>query len=274
VATFPKMADDWKKIKIAGGSWFLHPAFNQEVFLRKFAKPDRLLSPPAEPLTNDAPERGTYVVRVDLPEISQSRMIIKRYRPKNFWRSLKYLFTKSPARRAFEKAALLQRYNIPTAAPLAVGEARRFRWLKECYLIMEEVVGATSLRQIRRDHPNQPDIKLMRQLARLIAKFHNVGLLHSDPTLGNFLVRHAESNRAEFVVIDLDGLRVAGDITLRSGAKSLRLLLRRIRMLPRERLWFLTQYAKDRGLPARKVVQMYENHGFCSARAINRRNSQ
>ena len=256
------MPDDWKKIKAASWSWLFHPVLNKEVFLHKLAKPEDLLRPPAEPLTNDAPERGTYVVRVAVPEISRTRIIIKRYRSKNFLRAIKYLFTKSPARRAFEKALLLQHYDIPTPASLAIGESRQFRWLKESYLFMDEVVGATSLRQIRRDASNQrKGVQLMRQLARLIAKFHNVGLLHSDPTLGNFLVQRADSNRPEFVVIDLDGLRNAGNVTLQSGAKSLCLLLRRIRMSPRERFWFLAQYAKERRLSAREVIGMFDERG-------------
>ena len=214
------------------------------------------MAPPAEPVPRDATPRITQLVRRKLPELPGRPLIIKRYRSKNLLQSLKDLFRSSPARRAFAKAFLLQQHNIPTATPIAAGETRHCRWLKESYLISEEILDANTLWEWRNAAVNRHHSRvLMRALAKVLARLHNAGFSHSDPNISNFLVCGNPYLSPELFVIDLDGIKRCRSVSPRCAAKYLYRVVRYL--TPDERLWFVAQYCRSR-------------HPRLSAREFNR----
>jgi len=238
--------------------WQLNPAFANTAFIERLQFPDQLLSSQAEPIERDAVPRSTYLVRIHLPEHPATPFIIKRYRPKNLRDLFKDLFRPSRARRAFERAFLLQSHNIPTATPVAAGEKRCCRWLRESYLISAEIPNVRTLWDVKmktRD-PRQTRL-LVRRLAETMARLHNAGLSHSDPNLANFLVCGDDFRLSPLIVIDLDNVRPVRRVSLRQAAKDLRRLLR-VRISPRERLWFVAQYCHVRSEPlqARALAEL------------------
>ena len=237
---------DWAWVRAGGTRWQVNRAFAEPAFLRRLAAPDLLLAPPAEPVRADTRPHATHLVRAAFPEFPSTPVIIKHFRYRNPWQSLKEAFRRSRAHRAFERALFLQQHSIPTATPIAagrVGHALRC----ESFLLTEEVAGARRLRELRTSPGNNlQGRRLMRALARTMAMLHEAGLSHSDPSLSNFLVRNETSVSPELVVIDLDGLRAPRRLSARRVEKDLRLVFYRIQMTSRERLWFLAQYSRSR----------------------------
>ena len=185
------------------------------------------------------------VVRRGLPNCHPLSLIIKRYRPLNFLGSLKESARSSRAISAFEKAFFLLRENIFTAIPIAASQTRSRLGRAESYLITEEVPNARSLREFRRANFSASENSIVvRRLAEVMARLHNIGLAHTDPTLSNFFVRNDDRKKFEIVLIDLDGLRASRTVSVRKTIEDMSLLFRRVPLLPREKLWFAAQYCR------------------------------
>jgi tRNA A-37 threonylcarbamoyl transferase component Bud32 len=252
-------ASRWIWSNGVGARWQINRAFASPAFMERLGVPETLFAAPAEPLKRDPVPRSTYLVRAHLPE-HPTTFIIKRYRSKNLWDSVKDLFRPSRARRAFERAFLLQQHNIPTATPIAAGEKRCCRWLRESYLISAEIPNVCTLWDAKRTTKDPRQTRLfVRELAATMARLHDAGFSHSDPNLANFLVCGDDGRSPRLVVIDLDNVRPCRRVSLRRAAKDLRRLLR-VRISPRERLWFVAQYcrARARRLRARQVISLLD----------------
>ncbi|MCD5390551.1 hypothetical protein LR007_01610, partial [candidate division NPL-UPA2 bacterium] len=76
----------------------------------------------------------------------RERIAIKRYDRPALKRKLKDIFRPSKAMREWRVGNRLIERGIQAAAPLAVGERRRLRILKDSFLICREIEGANKLR--------------------------------------------------------------------------------------------------------------------------------
>jgi tRNA A-37 threonylcarbamoyl transferase component Bud32 len=193
--------------------------------------PEALLSLPGEALTQPAESSTSRVVRLTLPGRAGT-VIAKIYQSRRF--------KPSRAQRAFARARELEGLQIPVARPLAAADLLG----GESLLVLEDVANAHTLREAL---PGQPQLRLalLRQLAQIMARLHSANLAHTDPTLGNFLVQQ-QGGVARVVVIDVDAVRSANRATQRGAMRDLRLLLQRIPMSPREQLWLIAQYCRQR----------------------------
>jgi tRNA A-37 threonylcarbamoyl transferase component Bud32 len=225
--------------------WTVHPDFASPAFLNRLRAPEQLMEPPAQPIERDATPRVTRLVRANLPELPGMPVIIKNFQPRDFTQSVKDLFRSSRAHRAFSRALLLRKHDIATPTPVAAGETRLGCWLKESYLIAEEVVHARTLYDWR-NSARQADQKkiLMRAAAKMLARLHDAGFSHGDPNISNFLVRGQPYPAPDLVVIDLDNIQPRRRISVRLAARDASRLLRYLS--PYERLWFDAQYCRAR----------------------------
>ena len=226
--------------------WFINREFLTPELRRRLADPDALMKHPAVPIARrDGLPRVTGLVRTRLPELPGKGLIIKRYAPRSRWSTFKDIVRPSRARRAFQCAFSLRERGIVTPIPVAVGERRCCRWLREAVLISEEIPEAQTAFEWR-EHSRGRFAKhrLARGLARTLARLHNAGFTHSDPNFSNFLVRPAVDPSRELVVIDWDGIRSRGFVSLQAAASDLYRLVRY--MEPSERLWFSAQYSRSR----------------------------
>jgi len=225
--------------------WRVHPDFASPAFLNRLRAPEQLMQPPAQPIERDATPRVTRLVRAELPELPGVPVIIKNFQPRNLKQSLKDLFRSSRAHRAFYRALLLQKHNIATPTPVAAGETRLGCWLKESYLIAEEVPHARTLYEWRNSakHAHQKKT-LMRAAAKMLARLHDAGFAHGDPNISNFLVRGQPYPSPDLIVIDLDNIQPRRRISARLAARDASRLLRHLSHY--ERLWFVAQYCRAR----------------------------
>ncbi|MEO5802489.1 MAG: lipopolysaccharide kinase InaA family protein [Verrucomicrobiota bacterium] len=237
---------EWISVSAGKWTWQINCHFNSPGLLRHLENPEELMNS-AELLRKDARPRNTLIVRRTLPDFHSSPLIIKRYRPVNFLDSLKEGARSSRAVSAFEKAFALLNRNIFTATPIAASHTRRRLGRFESYLITEQIPNARPLREFRRGNFSARENQIViRRLAETIAQLHNDGLSHTDPTLSNFFVQDAARAKFRIVLIDLDGLRSCGKVSLQKAADDLFPLFRRIPMSPREKNWFAAQYCRTR----------------------------
>lgn len=235
----------WAQFKAGSVTWWINQDFDRPELRSRLQAPGQLMAPPAQILPRDAVPRHTKVARADWNGMA---VYIKRYGLKNLAQAVKDIFRPSRARRAFECSFVLNEHGVPTPLPIAVGELRAGRRLKEAFLITKEVPAAKTFFELRAlaKRPAQTRV-LMRALARTLAKFHDAGFSHSDPNFSNWLITGAPFPRPNLVAIDLDGVRNAGSISARAAAKDLYRLVRY--MSPYERVWFVAQYARARKQP-------------------------
>jgi hypothetical protein len=249
----------WIEFQSGPCCWRVHPEFALPTVREKLRCPEAMMAPPAEPLRLDSQPRTTFLVKSVWPEFPDILIVIKRYRVAGFAKVLSAWLRPSRARRAFERAVWLLQSSIPTAAPIAVGETRGFHWCQESYLITELVPNARPLRQVRAASTDARQGRmLVRALAVLMARLHDAGLAHTDPSLSNFLVQRREDGTWRLVLIDLDGVRRRSRQSLGAAARDLRIIVRRIPVSPRERLWFAAQYCRARSSrpSARKLITL------------------
>jgi tRNA A-37 threonylcarbamoyl transferase component Bud32 len=152
------------------------------------------------------PHRTVYQVRIGARSI-----YIKHHRVPSAHAMLSQWARSSKGRReltCLEKAA---ERAIPTIEPLALGEQRKAGFVFENYLITEGIEGVQPLDHfIQETFPalaasRRPEIRrnLTDELAELVAKLHEAGVLHPDLHSGNVLVRLHADNSVELFLIDL-----------------------------------------------------------------------
>ena len=236
----------WIWINAGRFRWQVSTEFAGLPWLASLNAPERLIAAPAERLTREQPGKNSSVHRTAPLHEPGATVIVKRYRPNHRWDIIRSVARQSPARRAFERAFALQQLEIPTARPIAAGERRALGFLRESFLILEDVSNARTWRQLlAEDAASLLRRACLTQLAGMLARLHDAGLAHTDITLGNFLVRGGGRSR-QLMAIDLDGIRPARRQSLRAIVKDLRTAWRRLPMTPRERLWFCASYSKAR----------------------------
>ena len=243
----------WAQFKAGPVTWWISQAFDSPELRSRLRAPSQLMVAPAQMLPRDAAPRNTEVARADWNGMI---VYIKRYSSKSMAQTVKDIFRPSRSRRAFECSFVLNEHGVATPLPIAVGELRVGRRLKEAFLITTEVPNAKTFFEHRAlaKRPAQTRV-LMRALARTLAKFHDAGFSHSDPNFSNWLIAGAPFPRPSLVAIDLDGVRKVGFVSAKAAAKDLYRLVRY--MSPYERIWFTAQYCRARKQPL-------------SARAFNR----
>jgi tRNA A-37 threonylcarbamoyl transferase component Bud32 len=243
--------------RMGGFDWLVAGDCGRATWLARLDQPGNLLLPPAEPLKPPgAPWRA--VARVRLGDAADSDAVVKRFRPRNWIETLKWMWRGAPAIRAFELARELEQLGFHTARPLAAGIRRVLGIPREAYLITSYIAAASPLHLANARLAERPRrLSLVRGLARLYAAMHDAGFRHRDPSLANFLALDQPHRGKTIAVIDLDGLRRQAGVTPTEAAGDLRHLLTRGRVSRRERAWFVATYARARKvrLDARPLVE-------------------
>jgi len=245
---------DFRTAQIGGLKWRLRGNPSQGKLQQILADPDRWLSNPALILKQSP---AAVVARIPGDEPNAPGWILKQFRTRTGPARLKNLFRSSRALHEFETAVLLERGGVLTARVVAAAERRKARVLDSCYLVMEEIGEATTLREFLHANEHGPARRrALDALAGVLARLHNAGFAHADLNPGNFLVRFA--NDAALVwLIDLEGIARCSSHSLAGTARELRRLNRRVQVSTFTRLRFLKTYCNGLhpALPARELAE-------------------
>ncbi len=154
------------------------------------------------------------VMRVPLPEGAApdgaENVIVKRYAVRGPLDWAKYAVKSSRAEAEWDAGRALEAAGVPTAVPLAMAERRQVV-LRDAALVQREIRDAIHLNAYVRAHfagdgeEERRRRALYTELARIIRRMHEAGLIHNDLHGGNVLV-NGPPESPQLFIIDLHSL--------------------------------------------------------------------
>ncbi len=146
---------------------------------------------------------------IPAPQERNSRLIIKQFKPRGFWRRLLQRHQPNRAQRSWNGAQELLRRGLPTPQPRAfIYHQRQPRQMPSFY-ICRSFDNAWSLREACNafrsgavDFQGKAFTELFKELAAFLHKMHERGVFYRDLSAGNLLFRCAAESEIEFSLID------------------------------------------------------------------------
>jgi serine/threonine protein kinase len=180
-------------------------------FLSSLKDSDTLFSLPGAVILKDS--RTTRAASVEMEIAGERKKFhVKRLNNKGLIYTLRYLFTRSRARRLFVRSIQAAERGVSLPKPVAYLEERFFRILRRSFFISEFVEGATILPEVWKHAVTRTErLTLIQSLADFIADLHRRGHFQRDMKASNILVRK-KSNGFSFFVTDLDGARLFSEV--------------------------------------------------------------
>lgn len=239
-------AGDWK--------WQVNPQFHSIELVRYLEAPEKLVESCTELLRLDPRPRDTLIFQRMFSDLHPVPLIIKRYRAQKMFASLRDRLRPSRALSAFEKALALRALKILSATTVGASQVQWRAGRAESYLITEQIPDACPLREFRATNCDiGKQRRVIRKLADVMARLHEAGWSHSDPSLSNFFVQNCEGGDIRIVLIDLDGIRPKRMDSLSVVGGDLAQLFLRIPMSVSEQCWFVAHYCRVRNISSRKL---------------------
>lgn len=132
--------------------------------------------------------------------LDSSHVVVKRFKPLSFWRSLSYSIRKSKAKKAYLKGLEIIRRGFSSPSPLAYVEVYRQGMIRDMYFVSKPDSSPSLLELWKIREPARKEID---ELASFIYSLHCEGILHGDLNLSNILVHHdgfslIDNNRSVF----------------------------------------------------------------------------
>ena len=113
-------------------------------------------------------------------------VFVKHHKVRSLKERLKYLVMRSRASAEWSASLTMGELGIPAARAVAFGERRVAGVLTEAVLVSEAIENATSLKQAFGDGDTKNE--LLADVAKLVRKAHDCGVLHRDLHGGNILL--------------------------------------------------------------------------------------
>jgi tRNA A-37 threonylcarbamoyl transferase component Bud32 len=173
-------------------------------------------------------------------------VIVKRYEIRGAWDWLKYWIRPSRAAAEWSAGRALAAAGVPTAVPIAKAERRRLV-LRDAALVVPEIRDALRLDEFadRLSHSEPDPLReaLFAELARIVRRMHDAGIVHRDLHAGNVLVA-GPAGAPRIHLIDLHSVRVRATASRRQQRADLTKLLLSLRRhsTPEERRGVLAAY--------------------------------
>lgn len=146
---------------------------------------------------------GRYLKKGDTTTVlAYQGYVVKRYNINRLWTAIKRALRVSRARRSNHFSKKLAQIGINTPRVLAYYEKKRWGFLQESYLVMEQVRGDDALlRLANMSLAEKNDLK--DRILCLSERLTKAKLSHGDMKLSNFILHPS----GKLYVIDLDGMR-------------------------------------------------------------------
>lgn len=235
------LADNRKFTAVRVGPWrgFARRSHWSAAFAHAFAEPCRLLE--GAEIVKDSP-----TTTVGRAAVAGHEIFIKRYNYQGAAYAIKDFFRSSRAKRGWQAANHCHAMGIDVALPVAYLERRRWRVLRESYVVTAAVPGEELSRLLaRRGADTGFKRALIGQLARQLRFMHDRGIGPRDLKGANIIVEESGPERYKFSIVDFDGI-FNGPITGRMRAKNLARLVRaaavNVPITAADRLRFVKDY--------------------------------
>ncbi len=153
-----------------------------------------------------------FVLLADQPDSSR-RIVFKSFR--RIRRKIRCFLRFSPNTAEAVNYAMLAEHGFPVAELLAVGDERKFGILKKTFLVTEFCEGFSDGREFLPGgkYENAPELldKFAAENFRLLAKLHDMKILHKGFTPANLLFKTAPEYGIEIKWIDVAGCKKLSD---------------------------------------------------------------
>lgn len=147
--------------------------------------------------------KGRYLKKGDTTTVlAYQGCVVKRYNINCLWTGIKRALRVSRARRSSHFSKQLIKIGVNTPKVLAYYEKKRWGFLQESYLVMEQLRGEDALTRLPNMSLAEKNALTERMLC-LSERLTKAKLSHGDMKLSNFILHPS----GKLYVIDLDGMR-------------------------------------------------------------------
>ena len=232
-----------------GICWQVSAAYAPIFLAPRTPDPRQLLQERTGQLIKRSPMRIIFSASVTAGK-KELPLIIKIYRRGRIGDWIKANVCGSKARREWRITTAAAERGLPTVAPVAYGERRRFGILTESYLLTVRLFNCVTLEEslFSDDGTLRADARTRRHLivllATLLRRMHDYGIYHQDLHPGNFLVETLPSGEKCIYLLDLHRASARPSLALRHRIKSLAQfnMFASISLSTGERLLFFNSY--------------------------------
>ena len=232
-----------------------HPDFPMETTMELVDRLGTDQPPESASLIQNEKGRALWLIR-DYPEPGRS-VVIKTYERRRAWDAVTYTIRETKAEVEWFFCSNFPDYHIPVPQALACGVLRKMGLWGRAFFIMEGIDPCQTLLE----YLNAPDAhlhKVVDEIARGVAKMHEIGVLYRDLHGNNILVQEQEGQAPRVVFVDYHKAanteKVVPDVfCMRDLAK----LNNFCRTSHRVRRRFLVSYLKSRKLLTRETLHRW-----------------
>jgi tRNA A-37 threonylcarbamoyl transferase component Bud32 len=183
-------------------------------------------------------------------------IFIKEHLPRSAGDFVKSFVRDSRGMRAFKASLMLRNNGLDCPEPLALLERWSGRFCADSILVTVEIIDGkkfnTRLRKLVAEGTNFAELEkrdILRRLGEHVGKMHGAGIFHGDLRTGNILLQ-GEPGKIRFYLVDNERTRKFDVIPERLVVKNLvQLNMFRLGITNTDRMRFLGEYIKQRGLP-------------------------
>ncbi len=269
---------DFIEVKHGGATIWLERSLFGPAMMNSLANPDAIFAAPDCVMIKD--QSKIRVARVRLPAVQfPAPVYVKRYNAFSWRYRIQSFFSRSGALRSLRGAAILRNAGVATANPLAAVEVRLWGMLASSFYLSEEIIAAKTADAYWRENLKTISGKVglhrrrrfLTDLSGLFKTVHGARIYHNDLKDFNILVREDGNGREEFFVLDLEGVRRCGYLSLRRRVKNLVQLHRTLgRLLSRtDKLRFLKSYLSAERA-AQKALAPWVKKILCAGQRADR----
>ncbi len=177
-------------------------------------------------------------------------LVVKRYKRPNLIQRIAYtFFCKGKAKRAYLFAGRMLDLGISTPFPIAFIEITKSGLLSDSYFISSRTFDRSLFPELV-ETPDY-DIELASEVARLMVRLHEKGVIHGDPNLSNILYHSDAEGKTHFTLIDINRTRFGSEFTERECLANLMRLTHRRDLLKR----LVSVYAEERKWDVPETVE-------------------
>lgn len=187
-------------------------------------------------------------------EVKGVTMVIKSFQKPNFINQLAYgIFRPSKAKRSYEYAHMILEKGIGTPEPIGYYTERKGIFFnRSFYACLKSECPYTYVHLMKGDYPNQE--RILKAIARLTARLHDLGWIHKDYSRGNILFKETPEE-VKLEIIDLNRIRFQ-KVNMEKGCKN----FERLPGTPEMIRIMAEEYAKARGFDALKCYEIISTH--------------
>lgn len=169
-------------------------------------------------------------------------IVVKSFRIPNLINRIAYgIFRQSKAQRSFTYAKMLLGNGIGTPIPIGYYTERKgILFNRSYYACLKSECPYTYANLINSNFPNNE--KILRSIARVAARIHELGWIHKDFSRGNILFKETQERNVKIEIIDLNRIRFQ-KVNMERGCKN----FERLPGVPENLRILADEYAKARG---------------------------